>query len=248
VKNKNYYAFSFFLIMLCNFSYATPLTLNISGSLDSIYVADGANDTHNLGIHSVALGDAYSLSITYDNDPSVAAYTDIQPNDVDFEFNKPSHGWTFTLNGNTIAGGRTGTSLGDNVGSPPVGGVDQFWLDNGFTLPLANPIDFQWIGAWSDDREIGLDQPLNQGLLIGVGFFDINGNKLSNLDIPGDVPNPMEWSFVVFEIEQYDLGVLSFKAFSLIHNELLAVPEPSTYLLMLCSLILLTRFKYKAKK
>ena len=223
---------------------AAPITTTYSGTIDWVSMQPGTSDTYGLGIDTIALGDTFSTSFVWDNDPAAVSYTFADdPYEMSYNFLGAPYSGSLGLNGNSTGGSHTESYVAK--GTPVPSGDPSTWAPAWLTDlglipsgPLPTHADNVWLGTYSDDYDSGFDGSRNHptGLTFAVELFDWGGDNgmISDLSLLSSMPDLNTSDFALFSIEQWDKGELLFEARGVLANNIsnVSVPEPATLALI----------------
>lgn len=230
-----------FSAMVVGSAQAAPITTNYSGTIDWVSMQPGTSDTYGIGIDTIAIGDTFSTSFVWDNDPAAVSYTFADdPYEMSYNFLGAPYGGSVTINSNSRGGTHTESYVAKGTPVPP--GDPSTWAPAWMTDlglipsgPLPDKIDNIWLGTYSDGFDFGFDGIANHftGLSFAVELVDWGGDNgmISDLSLLSSMPDLNTSDFAIFSIEQWDNGVLLFEARGVLANNI-SVPEPTTLTLM----------------
>jgi len=224
---------------------AVPVTNSYSGTIDWISMQSGATDTYGIGIDTIALGDSFSTSIIWDNDPSAVSYTFADdPYEMSYNFLDAPFGGSFTIAGNSLTGNHSEFYIAKD-GPVPTGPVTDWapaWMTDLDLIPsgpLPTSFDTIWLGAYSNDWQPATGVTGHTGLSFSVELIDWNGDNgmVSDTSLLPLMPDINTSDFAIFSIEQWDNGTRLFEARGVLANNMSSVPEPESLMLLILGLM-----------
>lgn len=222
---------------------AAPVTSNYSGTIDWLYMQAGATDTYGIGIDTIGLGDTFSTSITWDNDPAAVSYLFADdPYEQSYNFLGSPYGGTLNINGTSSTGGHSEFYVAKNGPVPagdPATWAPDWMIDNGLIPSGSVPTSFDnvWLGTYSNDYDSGYGSIGQTGLKFSVELLDWDSDNgmISDISLLPNMPALSTSDFAVFTVEQWSNGTRLFEARGILANNIeqtMSVPEPASLSLM----------------